>query len=75
MDKNLINSKSQNIAKDIIENSHNVKSYGTGLFFEHYLVGTLDKLPIDKLKTLRHLITKIIYDKEHVNYIKKANKV
>jgi hypothetical protein len=72
MDKNLINTKAQNIAKDIIENSKNVKSYGTGLLFEHYLVGTLENLPIDKLKTLRHLITKIIYDKEHIYYIKKA---
>jgi hypothetical protein len=66
--------KAENIAKDIIENSKNQKSYGTGLMFEHYLVGTLDKLNIDNLKSLRHIITKIIRDKEKTKAIINAYK-
>lgn len=58
-----INKKAENIANDIIKNSKNQKSYGTSLLFEHYLVGSLDKMNTQDLEQLRYLITKIIRER------------
>ena len=46
MDLPNINKSAKNIANEIIENGKNQKNYGTGLFFEHYIVGSLNKLSI-----------------------------
>lgn len=70
----VIEKKAENIAQSIIENSKNQESYGTGLMFEHYIVGALNGLTIDNLKSLRFIITKMIRKKEKIICIKQAKK-
>lgn len=75
INEKLVTSNAKKIAENIIKNSKNQESYGTGLLFEHYIVGSLKNLEISQLESLRFIITKMIREKTRKKEMIKATKV